>query len=358
MRHLASIQTISNIETIPGADSVELATVQGYKTIVQKNQFKIGELVVFFEVDSILPKRPEFAFMEKHKYRVKVMKSPRLGVVSQGLVIPTKDLMITTVTGELLPFDSIAITLPETPYLSLIGCDVTALLNVTKWEPFVETDAMGLAKGTFPSFIPKTDEIRLQSAMGCLEELKGEDIFITEKYDGTSLTAYQLLDSDQFGVCSRNQELKDGDNGYWQVALKYSLPVRLREFCKKMDMSYAIQGELAGGKYGHGNPMCLSCNDLYVFNVYNITEHRYLDYLEFIETTRWLGLKTVTVLFKGKFDHTIEQLEEFAKGLYPGTKNPREGIVIRPTKEKFSKTLMDRLSVKVINQDFALKFER
>ena len=58
------------------------------------------------------------------------------------------------------------------------------------------------------------------------------------------------------------------------------------------------------------------------------------------------------------FDHTLEHYLALAQGVYPGTKNRKEGIVVRPLVERLSPTLGGgRLSFKVINNDFLLKDE-
>lgn len=341
-RHLASIQKISNIEPIVGADRVELATIEGWKTIVQKDQFKIGEMVVFFEIDSLLPERPEFEFMRPHKYRVRVMKSPRLGVISQGLCMSLSDVN-----------KGLTLGLQED-----IGSDVTELLNVVKYEPPQEVEMCGLCKGSFPThIIPKTDEMRIQSVLGTINEFKGKSVYITEKADGTSATYYYLLKEKQFGVCKRKWELKPDNSVYWELAKKYNIEENLRKLCEENSISLGIQGEAIGEKLGHKNPMQIKGHDLFLFNAYNINKYKYLDYLGFIDTAKSLGIPTVRILEEIIFDHTLEQLEEMAKGLYPNTTNPREGIVIRPTIETYSPTLMGRLSVKIENVDFRLKHQ-
>jgi hypothetical protein len=57
------------------------------------------------------------------------------------------------------------------------------------------------------------------------------------------------------------------------------------------------------------------------------------------------------------FDFTIEQLLEKAKGIYEGTKNLREGIVIRPVDEMYSRVMRGRMSFKALNNDYLVKFE-
>ena len=51
MRNLASIQKIISLEQIPGKDKIELATVLGWHVIVEKSKYKVGDLVIYCEVD-------------------------------------------------------------------------------------------------------------------------------------------------------------------------------------------------------------------------------------------------------------------------------------------------------------------
>ena len=56
-RHLASIQQIVDIQPIQNADSIELARVLGWNVVVKRDQFKIGDPIVYLEIDSITPMR-------------------------------------------------------------------------------------------------------------------------------------------------------------------------------------------------------------------------------------------------------------------------------------------------------------
>ena len=68
-RKLASIQRIWKIEPIEGADRIELAYVLGWQCVVNKDKFKVGDLAVYFEIDSFLPIRPEFEFLRNSSYK-------------------------------------------------------------------------------------------------------------------------------------------------------------------------------------------------------------------------------------------------------------------------------------------------
>ena len=59
-RKLASVQRVGSIEAIPDADRIESVGVLGWHCVASKGDFHIGDLCVYFEIDSFLPIRPEF----------------------------------------------------------------------------------------------------------------------------------------------------------------------------------------------------------------------------------------------------------------------------------------------------------
>jgi RNA ligase (TIGR02306 family) len=154
-RKLASIRQISEIREIPGADAIELAIVDGWQVVVAKNvNHKVGNYVVYCEIDSFLPIKPEFEFLRKSSYKKMGdqegfrLRTIRLrGVLSQGLILPL---------DEVIPFPN------NLDYME-VGKDVTELLEIKKYEPPVPAELAGKVKGMFPSFIPKTDEERCLS---------------------------------------------------------------------------------------------------------------------------------------------------------------------------------------------------
>ena len=86
MRKLASIQKIIDLEPIEGADAIEKATVLGWQLVVKKGEYQVGDLMVYFEIDSLLPERPEFEFMKARGMRVRTIRLR--GQVSQGICFP------------------------------------------------------------------------------------------------------------------------------------------------------------------------------------------------------------------------------------------------------------------------------
>ena len=70
MRKLASIQKIKALEPIEGADAIEKAQVLGWQLVVKKGEFKVGDFCVYCEIDSIMPDKPEYAFLKPRKMQI------------------------------------------------------------------------------------------------------------------------------------------------------------------------------------------------------------------------------------------------------------------------------------------------
>lgn len=326
---LASIQKIVSVEPILNADRIEKVKVLGWDCIVKKDLFKSGDLCIYVEIDTVIPKQLlDESYEGDEKITLKTVKMR--GQLSQGLVLPLK---ILEDMEEIFNYGEGWEWMNDDEFIVDEGQDVTDILGVIKYEKQLPPQLTGLAYGNFPSFIPKTDEIRIQSDPSLLEKLKGKEYYITTKLDGTSATFYKY--QGHFGVCSRNLELKDGENVYWKMARKYKLDECLPE-------GFAYQGEICGPGI-QKNRLNLDKPRLFIFNMFNIDEQRYfkphdteLDLVPCEET----GLE---------FNYSLEDLLERAKGIYEGTNNRKEGIVVR--------SLDQSISFKVINNDFLLKDE-
>jgi RNA ligase (TIGR02306 family) len=287
IRKLASVQKVENIEHIK---------ILAWHLVAQKDQFKIGESVIFTEIDSVLPENPEFEFLRKCCYIDKngfkgfrVKSTRRLDIISQGIAF------------------SMSI-LPEGEYK--IGDDVTAVLGIKKYDPPLPASLNGLAVGKFPIEIPQTDEIRIHSAPDILKRHAGKRVYATLKCDGSSAT--YIIQNNLFRVCSKNIELQDTpSNTFWQVAHKYYLEQKMREYSKQFG-DFAIQGELVGPgirKNRHG----LDNHDVYVFSVYSLKENKYLDYKDAMKVVSDLGLKFVPFMGEFDLDQSVEELEKMLK---------------------------------------------
>jgi RNA ligase (TIGR02306 family) len=335
MRKLASIRKISKLSPIEGADKIELATVDGWNVVVAKDVgHQVGDIVVYCEVDSFLPIKPEFEFLRKSSYRklndgtegfrLKTIKLR--GQVSQGLILPIKELK--ELHGSMYS----------------IGEDVSELLGITKWDPPLPAQLAGQAKGYFPSFMEKTDEERIQNLADEYEEMKLEAFYVTEKLDGSSATFY--IKDGEFGVCSRNLELKEDDtNSFWRVARQLKLEEKLKE--RGID-NICIQGELIGEGV-QKNPYKIKGQDVRFFSGFNIATQTKITFSSLETLILDMGLQTVPVLHRYlQLPDTIEELIEGADGKSVLNKDAnREGLVYRTMDRKYS--------FKVISNKFLLK---
>lgn len=363
-RKLASIQRIKSLEPIEGADRIEKATMfdLGWQCVVAKGM-EVGDAVVYFELDSVLPELPEFEFMRESHYRVKTKRLRKC--LSQGLAIPVREVSglwtgVLNEENETAPDGSKDIIQTEW------GQDVTELLGVTKYEAPVPACLAGDVVGVRPSWVRKTNEYRIQSFPKLLDELAGKEVYISTKLDGTSMSVYynSNLDEDDnpFGVCGRNMNFKESEKcSLWNVANRYNLKEKLPEFVVatygQSAVGLVIQGELCGPGINK-NRMGYKELDFYVFNVYSLDTGDFMGLSDMAYTCSQLGLKTVPIEEVVPFDFTIDELLEKAEGKYENTKNNKEGIVIRTTLPESSDVLGSRLlGCKCINNQYLLKDE-
>lgn len=350
MRKLASIQTVNAAEPIPNADAIEKIRVLGWWVVVKKGEFKPGDKLVYCEIDSLLPERAEFEFLRPNCYkpaqtdgagaviqaagfRIKTIKLR--GQVSQGICFPLSVLPPHTATDE--------------------DADVTELLAIRKWEP-PQTGSSGRIKGSFPGFLPKTDETRVQVLEKVIERHRGLTFCMTEKLDGTSFTTF--IREGEFGVCSRNMLLDTTDEASTlvRVAKRLGLEERLRALSAARGHEVAIQGEVIGpgvqrNKYG------LQEVTLRVFNVFDVTAYRFLDHSDMFAAVAEMGLETVPQLGTVVLNHTVDELVALSEGTSVlNAKAQREGIVLRPLAE-VEDPYLGRLSFKAINPKFLLKYD-
>jgi len=351
-RKLVTFRTVSEIRPIKDADKIELAIVDGWQVIVVKNTFAVGDIGCYFEVDSFLPMHEYFEFLksssykkmgEEEGYRLRTIRMR--GELSQGLLLPLAQLSLSGNEDE----ESLA-----------------DLLGVKKYEPPIPAQLMGTVAGMFPSFIPKTDQERVQNLVGKIwgtgrtityTDAEGNLVAkeippapkrkyeLSEKIDGSSTTVYNYCE--KFGVCSRNLELlEDENNTYWKVANKYSLKEKLA------GKNVALQGELAGGGI-QGNPLKLKGQDIYIFDIYDIDSKQYLSPEErdvFLKT-HIPEIPTVPILARN-FDlpESCKELLEYVQGksaLNP--KQDREGVVF-----KEESSIVNRFTFKGISNKYLL----
>ena len=328
MRKLATIRKVDDIRPIEGADMIELAVVDGWKCVIKKGDFAVGDSVIYCEIDSFLPIREEFEFLRSSSYkkmgddegfRLRTIKLR--GQISQGLLVQPSVLNREFEQGE----------------------DVTEELGIVKYEPPIPACLGGTVLGGFPSSVSKTDEERIQNLASDYDSYRGKPFFVSEKLDGTSFTAF--LD-EEFGVCGRNwQYAEDAKNSYWQAVVELGLQDRMEQLGRRL----AVQGELLGPGI-QKNRYKLKRQQLFVFNVFDIENYGYLEKEEMNSVCESLGLDVVPFIETREVPETIDEILDLAQGKSVlNSQTEREGLVW------VHGSGSDRISFKTISNKFLAK---
>ena len=357
-RKLASIATIKTSVPVKNTDRLDVTRMEGkgWNVITGRDEFKPGDLVVYFEIDSCLPIDPRYDFLkdrclknyregEKVVYSVYRIRSMKLrGIYSQGLILPLSSFPEIKEPKE--------------------GDDVTELLNVKllgdleqQYNPSYKIG--GEMMSDFPDWLEKTDEERIQNLEELFhnDEIKNLEFEVTEKYDGASGTFVYApeFSTDPFFVCSRNIRLKETeDNVFWTIAKKYGIREKLEGIYNQLGISYAIQGEVVGPGI-NSNRDKYETVDYFVFKVKNITQNRWLTHEERYKFCAELGLKHVKVIEKAEkvFSRffNVESLLDFVEQQNNGLtdrKHMREGFV-------FKSLPAGALSFKAVSNKYLMK---
>jgi RNA ligase (TIGR02306 family) len=318
MRKMATIRQIDALNPIEGADAIECATIGGWKVVVKKGEFRVGDRAVYCEIDSWIP--TEIAsFLSKGK-------EPREFEGIRGERLRTVKLRGQLSQGLLLNLDDV---IPQTNSFTE-GEDVSELLNIVKWEMPMNAQLAGMARGNFPSEIPKTDQERAQNLVAEIRAAAetGTKFEVTEKLEGSSMTVYQIRG--EFGVCSRNLDLKETEgNTFWSVARREDIEQKMKVLDAQWD--FAIQGELIGPGI-QGNIYRLTQPEFRVFDVYDISAGKYLDPAHRRAVVAVLGLLHVPIISDDK-DLGVGSVEEILQWSEDRSLlNPtaeREGVVFK-----------------------------
>ena len=298
-RELAYVVKIDSIEPIPGRDRVECARVGGWTIMTRCNQFKPGDLGIYFEIDSKVPAKEPFMFLESKHFKIKTQKykTPNGQFWSQGLLMGAEDF---NGTLEQDAFGELQIILKiNNNYKVFHEKDfLTKELGVTYADPednkrkskssvdkyqkmaqrmgkkFAKQPYRWLMKRTWgkkllfffygkkkdskawPGHIAsRTDVERIQNMIWVLQD---KNPFVaTEKVDGSSMSVmaeYGKFNKINKYVCSRNvvfenpeQDCYYDTNIYFEAYEKYHLGEKIEQMLKDLNLpNIAIQMEVYG----------------------------------------------------------------------------------------------------------------
>ena len=345
MRKLACVKRITQIRPIKNTDSIECAIIDsGWPVVIMKGVYTVGELVIYFEIDSWIPHvlapflsksggedRKEFMGIVGNRLDTVKLR----GQISQGLVLPCLPLL------EGFAFEH--------------GTDCSEHLNILKWEDPSASVLDVRIKGKVPNFIYKTNQERCQNLADELfrtPNIPSEpDLYETTiKLDGSSMTVYYF--NGEIGVCSHQCELHETDVSlFWKVAHAQGIINALLQYGKNI----AVQGELMGENIC-SNREKLQGNSFHMFDIQDINERRYyrpserLVIAQELEETFGAQLNHVPIINNTvdfSIFKSIDDLLVYADGKSLNPKTVREGVVFKHIVRDFS--------FKVISNKFLTK---
>lgn len=375
-RKLAYVVKIDEIIQIEGANSIEIAMVGGWQVVVGKGLYVAGDLAMYFEIDSLVPTlNPAFADLAERlsskllfeidgKPYARIKTAKMMKQISQGMCVPLADIGARS---------------------AKIGTDFTEFLGIRKYEAAEERSMnnAGVSDGVrgklakpFPSFIPKTDQNRVQNVVPryFAAQRAGELFEKTYKLDGSSMTVF--MKDGVVGAASRNVSfylqdinkgfvralkdfikgvkkkgwkrakfetiLKADDNAFTKMAFNSGAVSALA----RLNRNLAIQGEMVGPSI-QKNFEGVDSNQFYVYDIYDIDAKRYLLPEERLWILSQQGLRGVP-------EAGIVTLPESVKDAIADADGPsglkgkyREGFVYKSMTRDFS--------FKVISNKYLLK---
>ncbi len=394
-RPLVTALKVVKIEPLEGKDRIELATVGaegGWRSVVEKGRLRVGSIVAFHEPESYVPTagpgaRACYAFLAPESKAVPgetpLLEEVELpaGHALEGLVFPVevrrarvKTKKFNTAKGPvysqglIVPMSETGLDLTAKSYRD--GEDLTAALGVVQYDPELAKagskppDPTDPRLGAWPSDrlpgIDRTDEVRLQSKPGLLQEFHNRSVVVSYKIDGMSITVAKNFDGSAT-VCSRNRELLRAEGLPPLPAHEHVLASGLIE---SLPAGYAVQAELAGPGIQKNRAGFPSAR-LFVFNVFRrfddedaFEELPFKSARGFCRDQRILFVPVVMNgwLLKTKPEdgeearHSVATFVQLANTQKYGNGFHCEGIVVRPEGTFTSEVLGGkRLSFKVIS---------
>lgn len=360
MGNLATIQKILNIEPIEGADSIEVATVLGWKVVVKKGEYKIGELCVYIQIDTIVPEKPEFEFLRPRKFRVRTIKLRKQ--ISQGLIIPYD---IKQLKGGLQEGDDVSGFIGVIKYEKIDNnpekYEKPKMSKVwyKKWIYLFKYNVLyklfpklqRKLRSSFPTnLVSITDEERIQNMPKILEQYKGKEFVVSYKLDGSSITIIhnKILGKSKYRICSRRFELHDTKNDWYKVFVETKFSEEIQKLINYYETNdIIVQGE-AIGKF-NGNHHNLEKEQIRLFNIY--VDGKRLNQSKFITMCRAANIPHCPLYKTITLNHTMEEILKISE--IPDILNPNtnaEGLVWR--------CIDNNQSFKVINNNYLLKNEK
>ncbi len=306
---IVPVTTIEALSPHTNADSLELAQVLGWQLVVRKGEYQVGEKIVYFPIDTLLPlELSDRLNVTKYLSKQRIRCAKLRGEPSFGLAVrPDQDWPL--------------------------GENVAEFYQARKYEPPVRVTA-GDAEVAHPLFVAYTEIENMRNFPDIFDA--GESVILSEKIHGTcariGCIEGELMAGSKQVRRKRPVEDRFASSTYW---FPFTLePVRrLIEHLARKHRQVILFGEVYGSKiqsfhYGLRGVLGFRAFDL-------LLDGHYMDWPDFLEICAQYNVETVPALATIPFDlAAVKRYSEGKTQLMDTDAHIREGVVVRPVSER------------------------
>lgn len=314
-----------------------MVRVYNYTVCVRKDEWQPkyeGDVMLgaYVPPDSVVPDTPIFAFLKNLPPTRRIKVSKLRGVLSQGVLC-------------------------HAPEGSQIGDDVSDILGVTRYDPkIIGEDEGGESSNVVepPPNNPPVYDVETWHRYGSLFE-EGEEVVVTEKVHGAnSRFCYR---GDKMYCGSRQQWKSFHPKSTWWACLQQNSWIQ--DYCCS-HQDHTLYGEV----YGYVQDLQYGCRKgQYKFVVFDVLAefedktHRWLTVDECDElrkTNKDLNKNWVPLLYRGPYSN--EEVVKYVDGpsTIPGANHIREGVVVKPVKERCDPEI-GRVQLKIVSNEYLMR---
>lgn len=327
----ATVFTVGEVKPHPNADRLELVEALGWQVVCGKGLRKTGEKCVYIQPDSLVP--DEWAEKWEVKQYLKGPDHNRVGQIrlrgepSFGFIVEAADQ-----------------NWPD-------GENVAEFYGITKYEPPVRTTC-GDAEVAHPLFRKYTDIENLRNFPNVFTV--GEEVVATEKIHGTNCRVGMIDGVPMAGSMELRRKMPETEeakksNTYWFPWTLDSVGLMLNVLGAGFKQ-VILFGEVYGVQKGYNYDVTPGKVGFRAFDL--MIDGKWLDHDVFMEKCAKYGVETAPVLYLGPFSlQAIKQVSDGPTTIGDG--NIREGVVVRPIKERHHPQV-GRLVMKYVGDDYLL----
>lgn len=352
---------IEQVSKHPDADALDVCTVLGdYPVITKRDEYKVGNLVGYIPIDSIVPDTEQFYFLcpkayEKYEDDYGVVQQRQVGMRYPLGSVPEKHRIIKA--KKLRGIYSMGMLVELPVFTNGAGDSIVEMFDLKKWEeenedniPSVKSRGTNAEKAPVGWAIPYYDIESLRKFLSCVET--EQDVILTEKLNGSN--AGFCFDGERLRCKSRNfYKKRDEEDMWWDAAIRYDLENKLSKYPMLVFFAELVN-QVKNFRYSTNIVDGKLHTQLYFFDIWDTKKLRYLDYDEFLVILSDVGLTPTPELYRGEWKGK-EQMYAYAEGKSTlNEKVVREGFVLRLGKERYEPRTDSRCQFKLIGESYNL----